>query len=364
MLIKELLEGTIYDIPALSKRIITMQAQGMTDDQIRAQLTKEGIPTRYIEQAIQGTELVRESTTSNPVAKAAQKVAKGSGQHKNPKRALEVPRKEKHKKSIPMAEAAKTAREKWIAASNARDKKHQEHEAEISKLPKEKRSGAAIDALAKHLDSNIKEITDVERSIAATKSLPAIDAKLQKHQQHRKELEIQRAEIDKQLLQKDKEDQAYWSKNAPQATRIKKAATSLEGYQDFNKVEPYYVCFAGKPIKKFDYYEDARRFHDNWKKKLYREGNTAKADKITLMPVMDESGKASRALCNSSRPDSQLGASNLASCKSQGLRARDGEKSHLIGHGGAKVRITVGGKKIKGKKYGGPLPDYGTRKGQ
>jgi hypothetical protein len=79
---------------------------------------------------------------------------------------------------------------------------------------------------------------------------------------------------------------------------------------------------------------------------------------------IDESGKASRALCTSGRPDADLGASNLASCKSQGLRARDGEKSHLIGHGNSSVRITVGGKKIKGKKYGGPLPDYGTRKGQ
>ena len=74
--------------------------------------------------------------------------------------------------------------------------------------------------------------------------------------------------------------------------------------------------------------------------------------------------KASRQLCKSSKPDSELGSSNLASCKSQGLRARDCDKSHLIGHGGSSVRITVGGKKIKGKKYGGPLPDYGTRKGQ
>jgi len=77
-----------------------------------------------------------------------------------------------------------------------------------------------------------------------------------------------------------------------------------------------------------------------------------------------EHGKASRELCVSGRPDADLGASNLASCKSQGLRARDGDKSHLIGHGNAKVRIKVGGKRIKGKKYGGPLPDYGTRKGQ
>jgi hypothetical protein len=74
--------------------------------------------------------------------------------------------------------------------------------------------------------------------------------------------------------------------------------------------------------------------------------------------------KASRALCVSSKPDSKMGASNLASCKSQGLRARDGEKSHLITSGDRKVRITVGGKHIKGRKYGGPLPDYGTRKDQ
>lgn len=74
--------------------------------------------------------------------------------------------------------------------------------------------------------------------------------------------------------------------------------------------------------------------------------------------------RASRKLCLSTTPNSELGASNLASCKSQGLRARSGKKSHLIGNASNKVRITVGGKKIKGKKYGGPLPDYGTRPGQ
>ena len=66
----------------------------------------------------------------------------------------------------------------------------------------------------------------------------------------------------------------------------------FEGFQDFNKVEPYAVCLAGKPVKQFDYYEDARRFHDNWKKKLYREGNKEKADKITLMPLnLDEGAR-------------------------------------------------------------------------
>jgi Uri superfamily endonuclease len=78
---------------------------------------------------------------------------------------------------------------------------------------------------------------------------------------------------------------------------------------------------------------------------------------------MDElEEKASRALCTSTKSNNELGASNLASCKSQGYRAREGNKSHLVGHGKSKSRITVGGKKIKGKKYGGPLPDHGTRK--
>lgn len=63
---------------------------------------------------------------------------------------------------------------------------------------------------------------------------------------------------------------------------------------------------------------------------------------------------ASRSLCQSGKPDSALGASQLASCKSQGYRSRDGGKSHKVGS----ERIRVRGKKIKGKKYGGPLPDW------
>ena len=65
---------------------------------------------------------------------------------------------------------------------------------------------------------------------------------------------------------------------------------------------------------------------------------------------------ASKKLCQSSKSDSALGASNLASCKSQGFRSRSGGKSHKVGSDRVKVR----GKKIKGKKYGGPLPHYGS----
>jgi hypothetical protein len=70
-----------------------------------------------------------------------------------------------------------------------------------------------------------------------------------------------------------------------------------------------------------------------------------------------EEAKAPRSLCVSSKPDEDLGASQLASCKSQGLRARDGEKSHKLGKT-KKSRVKVGGKRIKGDKYGGPLPDW------
>ena len=63
---------------------------------------------------------------------------------------------------------------------------------------------------------------------------------------------------------------------------------------------------------------------------------------------------ASRELCQSGKPDSALGASQLSSCKSQGYRSRDGGKSHKVGS----ERVKVRGQKIKGKKYGGPLPDW------
>ena len=63
---------------------------------------------------------------------------------------------------------------------------------------------------------------------------------------------------------------------------------------------------------------------------------------------------ASRELCQSGKPDSALGASQLSSCKSQGYRTRSGKMKHKIGH----EKVKVSGKKIKGKKYGGPLPDW------
>ena len=62
---------------------------------------------------------------------------------------------------------------------------------------------------------------------------------------------------------------------------------------------------------------------------------------------------ASADLCTSSKSDEELGASNLASCKSQGLRSRDTDVKHTIK--GKRGKVTG---KVKGKKYGGPLPDW------
>lgn len=66
-----------------------------------------------------------------------------------------------------------------------------------------------------------------------------------------------------------------------------------------------------------------------------------------------QSSKPSKSYCKNT-PKGKMGVSALASCKNRGLVARDGKKSHKIGN----KRVKVGGKKIKGKSSGGPLPDY------
>lgn len=61
--------------------------------------------------------------------------------------------------------------------------------------------------------------------------------------------------------------------------------------------------------------------------------------------------KASTKLCRSTK---KLGASDQASCVSQGLRAHSSKgRGHTDGHG-----RYVKGRKMKGEKYGGPVIDY------
>ena len=75
--------------------------------------------------------------------------------------------------------------------------------------------------------------------------------------------------------------------------------------------------------------------------------------KIAEIYIIDENiGPAPRGVC--SKPASSLPASWVSSCTSQGKRKRTGSRDEKIDGRTQKVA----GKKIKGKKYGGPLPDY------
>lgn len=76
------------------------------------------------------------------------------------------------------------------------------------------------------------------------------------------------------------------------------------------------------------------------------------------MKIADIIGEATptKSYCKKTKK-ANMSASWLASCKSQGLVSRDGNKSHKLGRK-ASSRVKVGGKKIKGERYKGPLPDW------
>lgn len=67
-----------------------------------------------------------------------------------------------------------------------------------------------------------------------------------------------------------------------------------------------------------------------------------------------EGAKPSKNYCKNT-PAHKMSASWLASCKSQGYKARDSKVSAK--YGGSKKRRKIKGH-VKGKEYGGPLPDY------
>lgn len=82
------------------------------------------------------------------------------------------------------------------------------------------------------------------------------------------------------------------------------------------------------------------------------------SEMITDEELADLDEKASRKLCLSAKPNSKLGASNLSSCKAQGLRSREGAKKRNLTGEKWGERTKVAGKKVKSKKYGGPINSY------
>ena len=73
---------------------------------------------------------------------------------------------------------------------------------------------------------------------------------------------------------------------------------------------------------------------------------------IEVLSTKENIGPAPSGGC--SKPKSSLPASWVSSCKSQGKRKRTGNRQEKIRGKTQKVA----GKRVKGKKYGGPLPDY------
>ena len=170
---------------------------------------------------------------------------------------------------------------------------------------------------------------------------------------------VQKRAVDRVVSKKADTDPKYAKKNSDTANRAWERMTDkdLEEGKTQKQEPPKPRNFVAKNAV-----QSGAGAHKD-KKKADKQGDVKHKGKMMDISEMESVlERASRQLCKSSKPDKDLGASNLASCKSQGYRARDGEKSHLITAGSRKVRVTVGGKKIKGKKYGGPLPDYGTRK--
>jgi len=80
--------------------------------------------------------------------------------------------------------------------------------------------------------------------------------------------------------------------------------------------------------------------------------NTRTMKIFEVLNTAENIGPAPSGVC--SRPTSSLPASWVSSCKSQGKKKRTGNRVAKLG--GKTKRVA--GKKIKGKKYGGPLPDY------
>jgi hypothetical protein len=79
-------------------------------------------------------------------------------------------------------------------------------------------------------------------------------------------------------------------------------------------------------------------------------------DELLTRETDIEEWRASKELCkNRQRSDKSLGASALSSCKSQGYRTRDSKVKAR--YGGSQSRRPIKGK-VRGKKYGGSLPDY------
>ena len=128
-------------------------------------------------------------------------------------------------------------------------------------------------------------------------------------------------------------------------------------FYEIKHLQGEYSINSSKETREGYYRLQKTRDGRNWERGEFKPYNVSQSQigfESVEEDVTDEGGPASRSLCRSKKPDSSIGASNLASCVSQGLRAhKSGRADYVSGK-----QLRVGGKKIKGKAHGGPLPDY------
>jgi hypothetical protein len=196
---------------------------------------------------------------------------------------------------------------------------------------------------------------DLHKMISDTDSLePWIQSKITKASEYmdsiKHYLEYEKFRVDKTSAVNSEVSspvtESIEKKNIELVTRELLEFTNQLGKKD---VLPMIEAIAGKTLKIDEYLaggETRKQFLTSLKESLKNKGFTLKK--------IEERGPTPRSVCLSKKSDASLGASQLSSCKSQGLRARDTKKSVKIG----KKRVKLQGKKIKGKAHGGPLPDW------
>lgn len=74
--------------------------------------------------------------------------------------------------------------------------------------------------------------------------------------------------------------------------------------------------------------------------------------------ISEKRKKPSRSDCK--RPNKELSAYDIAHCKCKGWKPREGDKKYPLSKKKGAKRVKVDGRRIKGAKCGGPLPDYGS----
>ena len=149
-------------------------------------------------------------------------------------------------------------------------------------------------------------------------------------------------------LKKDHATAVHWSKNETSPQKREAARQKAEKIKRHLDTQ-YKQGVAEGSVKELQL--DLRVLSDEQFQQMYK---MTKADaRKQLSNVSEDQSVAEKTDADLCRSSKRLGSSDHSSCVSQGLRAHQSKgKGHTDGQGSY-----IKGKKIRGSKYGGPLPD-------